>query len=217
MFALACFERRQNALRHGFRFEQWIQVDSFLMQNTIAWGGLLQDEDRPAEPPIPSPPQGPDPLSYRQTSGGESIPYHRQRDFKAPHSCTEYLKSVANGSAWPQLMPFSNWQEFGNYIWSGCLVKYVNQLIGCCKQYAAEVLKLRHCLKTVEIDNAELKMRLQEALDAVDQLKSQVNASSAGEQNKTLHFLHFLKCARHMVDTIHRGALSTDMHTRTYR
>jgi hypothetical protein len=49
MLALVCFERRQNALRDGFRFEQRIQVDSLLIQNTIAWGGLLQDEDRPAE------------------------------------------------------------------------------------------------------------------------------------------------------------------------
>ena len=41
------------------------------------------------------------------------------------------------------------------------------------------------------------------------------DANSAGEKKETLHFLHFLNCAR-MVHTIHRGALSTDMHTSTY-
>ena len=66
-----------------------------------------------------------------------------------------YFQSVVDGSAWPQAMPFSTSQGFGNYLSSGRLMDYVQALVDYGAYHANLSSRLQNKITSLEAAMSE--------------------------------------------------------------
>jgi hypothetical protein len=137
---------------------------------------LVQEPGSPAE--APEPPQGPVKQRWAVYRSWLSMGGTKIGGMYLPPERDSYFKRVVDGSAWPQQMPFKCLQTFADYIWSGSLISYVNQLFARCQHYARLAFRLQN-----EVED------LQKKLEAAQAENARLNANAG---NPLIHMFRFV-------------------------
>ena len=141
-------------------------------------------------PVLPEPPRGPVKSTWKIYRSWIGNGGKRAGGMYVPPGQVATFDQVVDGSAWPQLMPFKCVQTFADYMWSGSLISYVNQLFRCCQHYAGLSFRLQGDKEALQKENEDLKKQVEAALAEVEEL----NANAGNPPKCMLNVLFFGPC-----------------------